>query len=360
MSPAKRFWMVAWWAWLVIPAGVGYWLLTSQLHDYRAATVQRHASRMSAESNQSEAERTPPPGHENDVPARVKVGVYVDRISEFSFVASSWKVDFYVWFTWTGDLTPGETFKLVNGELITRTLQEKTDHGAEHYALYRVTAQITKSFDTSSFPRDEHLLTIAIEDQSLQSYKLAYVTDDAASDISSRVVVAGYKTVGKSTVVRPHAYKTSLGKPGLPSNYKATYSQFLFGISIARPSWGFFAKLFLATYIAVVLALAGLFVRGADSRLGLASTALFVAVINGMEISSVVPEDGTANLADLVNGVCYLVIGQVILQAILYHRYFSDDDANPHHATLFDRTSFVLITAITLVFNLGIVRALTG
>jgi hypothetical protein len=360
MSPRKRFWMMAWWAWLVIPAAIGYMLLTSQLRDYRQATIARHASRMSAEAGASDAERTPPPGHENDVPARVKIGAYVDRISEFSIVGSSWKVDFYVWFNWTGDLNPGDTFKLVNGEILTKALQEKTDHGPEHYALYRVTAQITKSFDTSSFPRDEHLLTIAIEDQSLQSYQLAFVTDEAASDISSRVAVAGYKTVGKSAVVKPHAYKTSLGKPGLPPNYKATYSQFVFGITIARPTWGFFTKMFLATYIAVLLALAGLFVRGAGERLGLASTALFVAVINGMEIASVVPEDGNATLADLVNGVSYLVIGQIILQAVLYHRYLCNEGSNPNEATLFDRTSLVLITAIAVVFNLGIVRALTG
>ncbi len=58
----------------------------------------------------------------------MKVGGYIDRISEFSVVDSSWKVDFFVWFNWDGeDLNPGETFKVVNGEILSRTLMKKSD-----------------------------------------------------------------------------------------------------------------------------------------------------------------------------------------------------------------------------------------
>ena len=353
---SHRMWIGTWCAWLMIPALIAYVTLTSQQRLLRQEMIERHAARMIVQSQ--ETQRTPPRGHENDVASVVKIGAYVDRIPALSLVDSSWTADFYVWFTWEGaDLNPGETFKVVNGEIVTRTLMRTTDNGNQHYALYRVTAQITKLFNVARFPRDEHLLTIALEDQAKQSYQLRYVTDDAASDISSRVVISGYRTVGKETVVKPHAYKTSLGDPTLPADYKATYSQFVLGISIERPSWSLFFKMFLATYLSIALAVAGLFVRGAPERLGLVATALFAAVVNGMSITSLIPDTGGGTLADTINGIAYVAIVQMVLQAILYHRFFSDPNKDAEAALVFDRSTFVLTSLLTVILNVAVLRA---
>ncbi|MFP6729928.1 MAG: hypothetical protein VCD50_07155 [Alphaproteobacteria bacterium] len=100
-------------------------------------------------------------------PENIKVtsGIYVDRIFDVSLRSTRWKVDFYIWFVWTGpNVHPGDNFQIVNGEIISKKLLDDTDLGDEHYELYRVSAEITKFFNISRYPRDDHLMTIHIED----------------------------------------------------------------------------------------------------------------------------------------------------------------------------------------------------
>ena len=361
----QRTWLICWCICLIIPAAVGYVVLTRQQSRHAEEAVARHLDRMDPTKNDAVAtklELAPPAGHEHDPPAaRVKTGAYVTRIPKHSIVDASWHVDFYVWFTWEGStINPGETFKIVSGEITSKALMRKSDEGDRHYALYRVNAEISKAFDTARLPRDEHVLTIVIEDQSLQYYQMVYTTDEEASALSSRVNIPGYVVTKKQTVVKPHTYKTSMGDPALPADYKATYSDFVLAITIARPSWGVFFKMFLPLYLAVVLALVALFVRGAGERLGLVSTALFVAVINGMTVNSMIPDTGTTTLADVISILGYVFIGETIVQSIFYHRYFADSPKDANAAMLFDRSTFVLVTLQVIVLNVGILAAASG
>ncbi len=361
----QKTWLLCWCAWLFVPALIGYVVLTKQQTQNRLAAVARHVDRMDPTKNDAvstKLELAPPAGHEQDPPAiRVKTGAYVTRIPKHSIVDSSWHVDFYLWFSWEGGtINPGETFKLVSGEVSSKVLMRKTDDGDKHYALYRVNAEITKAFDISRFPRDEHVLTIVVEDQGLQHYQMVYTTDDATSALSSRVDIPGYAVTRKETVTKPHTYKTSMGDPSLPADYKATYSDFLFAITITRPTWGVFLKMFLPLYLAVLLALVALFVKGPGERIGLVSTALFVAVINGMTVNAMIPDTGTTTLADVIGILGYVVIGQTILQSIFYHRYFSDPAKDAQAALLFDRSSFVLVSLQAVALNVGVVMAASG
>jgi hypothetical protein len=358
----QRTWLVCWWVFLIVPATIGYVVLTSQQEHNRQEAAQRHRERMDPAKNDAlvtKLELAPPAGHEHDPPAvRVNTGAYVTRIPKHSIVESSWHVDFYIWFSWEGAaVNPGETFKIVSGEITSKALMRRTDEGDKHYALYRVNAEITKAFDTARFPRDEHVLTLVIEDQGLQYYQMLYTTDEALSALSSRVDIAGYAVTRKQTVVKPHTYKTSMGDPSLPADYKATYSDFVLAITIARPTWGVFIKMFLPLYLAVLLALVALLVRGPGERLGLTSTALFVAVINGMTINATIPDTGTTTLADVISILGYVVIGQTILQSIFYHRYFAEPTKDQDAALLLDRSTLVILTLQALVLNVGVVMA---
>lgn len=361
----QKVWMLGWLLWLAVPAVIGFVVLTGQQTQHRLEAAARHAARMDPNRNDAVSTPlvlTPPPGHENDPPAiKVDTGIYLTRIPKYSIVDAYWHVDFYVWFAWRGEgINPGETFKIVSGEITSKTLMRKTDEGDRHYVLYRVNAEITKKFDVSRFPRDEHVLTIVIEDQGLQLYQMAYTTNPQLSEISSRVDMTGYGIVKKEAIVKPHTYKTSMGDPALPPDYKATYSDFVMAISVARPTWGVFWKMFLPLYLAVALALGALFVAGPAERLGLVSTALFVAVINGWTINTMIPDTGTTTLADLVSFVGYAVIGQTVVQTIVYGRYFADRAAHEAAATVFDRITFAVLTIAVIVTNVGLVRAASG
>jgi hypothetical protein len=355
----QRFFIFAWCVALIVPSIVMFRMLTEQQGQNRQAAIDRHIARMSTTTaaSRTDPERTPPPGHENDVPITVETGVYLDRIPELSIVGSSWIADFYIWFTWQGDLTPGETFKVVNGDVTSRTLIRKSDQGNSHYALYRAVAQITKAFDVARFPRDDHMLTISIEDQALQSFQLKFETDPSTSDYSSRVAISGYTIKSKEVVIKPHAYKSTMGDHALPQGYRSTFSQFTFGVSIERPSWAPFVKMFLALFISTGLSLAGLILRSGPERLALGGTALFVAIMNAETITPLIPDTGISTLADVISGVGYVAIGALIAQAIVYHRWFEDPDVRPEAALIFDVVTGVIVGVFYCVMNIGVVMA---
>jgi hypothetical protein len=353
LSRAQRLFFIAWTAWLVVPAVIaGFWLAAQQRHNADDMR-QRDRARMSEGSvvdGRTEPDKTPPPGHANDVPVSVKVGLYVDHIADVSIVRSAWKVDFFVWFTWEGaGPDPGETFRIVNGDIDARTMVRKSDEGTRHYSVYRVTAEITKIFNLSRFPLDEHLLTIAIEDQSRQSYQLVWTPDDKGAAFSSRTAVPGYKIAGKQSVVKPHSYRTPMGDPVLPEGFRATYSQYTFGMTLVRPSLGLFFKMFIGLYLSVVLGLIGLLLRGGGERLGLASTALFIALVNGLTIGGLTPDTGSATLGDEINNLGYLVIGQFILQAVIYHGFFKPSEKP---GRVFDAITLVAATTAYVALNI--------
>jgi hypothetical protein len=311
------------------------WLLVSAQREDRVEALARHASKLS----ESGPEAAAPAGRGK--PAEVKVGVYIDRIYDFSIVESSWKAEFFVWFTWTDPkLDPGETFHVVNGEILTKTLMVRKRKGASRYAMYKVTAQTTKGFNISRFPRDDHLLTLSIEDSAGRSDRLLYVDDDRSS-VSSRAFVPGYAIKGDSLVVKPHLYRTSRGDPDLPPDFKATYSQATYAISISRPGWGLHFKMFVVMYAAVLIALLGFFIRSSCDRLALMSGSLFT-------------DTGGASLADQLNwvGVCAIVLA--IVQAVIYQHRYEGVEERARANRLFDLGSFWLLLALYALINLAV------
>jgi len=359
LSKREKSFLAKWCAWLIVPGLIATLALGWHQHKKRDEASRRDHDRMSETSvieGRTEPEKTPPPGHERDVPLEVRVGVYVDHISEVTVVSSVWRVDFFVWFNWTGGeekFNPGETFKVVNGSVGSRSLLDRRDEGGKHWVLYSASATITKNFNLARFPLDRHLLTIAIEDQAKQSYAMKFVADAEGTRASSRVNVPGYVITNLATVVKPHSYASAMGAPWLPASQKATYSQFTTGITIERPSWGLFAKMFVGLYLAIAMALAGLFIRGGAERVALASTALFVAIVNALTASEHVPDTGVATLCDLVSNLGYVIIVQLVLQAVIYLRVFKDPDAPP--ARLFDRVTFAAVGAFSVAANMILV-----
>ena len=351
----KRF-FIGWWVLLIAVATVPGITLTRQQSANLEASIQRHAARVgvgTAEPGLTQPEQTPPPDHEKDVPQTVTVGLYLDRIAEISITGSSWKADFYVWFSWKGnELNPGETFQVVNGEILSKTLVEKRDDGSNHYALYRTMALITKNFDVTRFPRDDHMLTISIEDSALQSYQLRYETDESASDISSRVAASGYKVLSKVASVKPHSYKTSRGNPTLPPTYRATNSQFSFGVWIGRPSWGLFFKLSVILYAAVTMALLALFIRSSCDRLALQTGAIFAAAANAYITANLVTDTGVATLADQINWIGIACIGIALLEAVIYQYYFENVEGRARTAKLLDLSTFFLMAVLYVGMNI--------
>lgn len=297
----------------------------SQLYADKRESLQRQADRLDpdrAEAGHTQVNRAELQDQINGEHDAVTVGVYVDRIPDISTKATSWSVDFYIWFKWRDDrLQPGETFQIIDGKIQSREKLESVNEGGRHYALYRVTADMTKFFNVVRYPLDNHLLTIRIEDSDHLWRELRYVVDENGAQYSSRVEVPGYQLHQAEMVVKPHAYKTSRGDPRLPADYQAIYSQLVYGIEIERPDWGLYFKLFQGLFASVAIALlAFIFSPLSSERISLGVGAFFASVAASFVNLGELPGVGMVTLIDMANGLTMITIFLSIFGSIISSR----------------------------------------
>ena len=292
-------------------------------------------------------------------PVLVDVGFYVDRISELSVKDVSWTVEFYIWFRWKGEaLHLKDDFHVVDGWIESQVQEVARTDGDQHYERYRVMARITKSFDVSRFPRDEHLLTISVECPAYQRRELLFVPDQTNTSASSRVHVPAYEVSGNQLIEKAHSYRTTRGDPGLPVGSRSTYSQARMGISITRAGWGYFFKMFQALYVAVAISMLSMFIKptNVDPRFGLGIGGLFAAVANSYVTSSLIPDTGIMTLADMVNGLgIWMILLTVIQSTISLHLY--DGMGAEMLSRRFDRVSFAILSVGYVSLNFALPMA---
>lgn len=264
-------------------------------------------------------------------PIEVTSGIYIDRITELSLPNAFWEVDFYIWFNWKGKITsPGKTFQIINGEIIKRELVNEETKKDRHHKLYRVKAKITKFFNTQRFPRDDHLLTINIEDKERQIYKLIYKPDSAGSAVSSRVKLPGYKIYKKELKQKFHSYKTKRGNHFRKNNALDTHSMLIYGVWIKRPDWGSYINMFEGLYAAVAVAMLSFFIpTTTTNRLSLGVGAFFASVAATYVATRNLPNTGTLTLTDIITGLSMLTIFLVLWHSIIAtHLHEAHKDRN--------------------------------
>lgn len=336
-------------------AVAGSWTVLAQ-HRSRVQAAQRHQARMdpaAADHGATPPDLGLPPGAE---PTLVQAGIYVDRIIELSVKEGYWTVEFYLWFRWRGDAaSPGDGFQVIDGSIESKDMETQCVHGDEHYERYRVVAKITKFFDVSRFPCDDHLLTINIENPRYQRHEMLFVADQENSSISSRVKVMAYEIGKLHAIEKPHSYKTTRGDPRLAPGAKTTYSQCRAGIGIRRSNWGLYCKLFQSLFVAVAIALLALFIKptDVDPRFGLGVGGLFAAVANSYITSSLIPDTGIMTLADVVNGIGIAMVLLTVTQSAI-SLYLYDRKEAVALSRLFDKVSFVVVAAGYVALNVAL------
>jgi hypothetical protein len=238
-------------------------------------------------------------------------------------------------------------------------LETEYSIGDEHYVRYRVSAEITKFFDISLFPCDNHFITIAIELPGKLREELLFVADEKNSTVSSRVKAPGYEIYQTKLLEKAHSYKTARGDPRLPEGVgvKSTHSQLRYGIGIHRVGWSFYFKMFEGLFVAVAISMLALFIKptNLDPRFGLGVGALFAAVANTYMTTQLEPDTGEIALADIING---LGIGMIFLTMIQSTISLTLYEAN--HEVLsrwFDKITFAVFflgyTEINLILPLA-------
>jgi hypothetical protein len=357
----RQYKFLKWW---IIGVILLFLLLGSYMvtvgYENKQSTINRHIERMS--SNHTEtgltAEDFKLPA--NSSPTPVITGIYVDGIRDLSLSDSIWTADFYIWFKWNGsDVNPGENFQVIDGEIGDgkKQLVDEYTNGTEHYQVYYVTAKITKFFDVLRFPIDSHILTIEIEDKKTERGGLIYVEDNNASNINSKVQIHGYRIDKLSVVEKPHIYQSNFGDPRITQG-PTSYSQFRVGIEISRPDMGFYLRIFIGLFVAVIASFLALLIKPCDAepRFGLQAGGLFVAIANTIITSELIPKTGIMTLADMINDFGLIIILVAILESIIsLYLYRTRGKKELPRIKIFDRISFVLLLVIYIIINTLIV-----
>jgi hypothetical protein len=282
---------------------------------------------------------------------KVMAGIYVDRIPRLSMPDTNWVVDFYLWFNWSNpDIAPGRNFDVIDGEILSKELKARVIEGRDHYELYRVQASITKFFNVSRFPLDDHLLTLRIEDAEHQIDALLYVADTEGSAISSRVKIPGYDIYETTIVQKPHSYKTRRGDPRLEAGFMATYSQLVYGIAIREPGMALYVKMFLGTFASVAICLLSFLVGPTQigSRFSIGIGSFFAAVASTYVVSRLIPRTGTVGLTDYVMAASLVTIFLAVLTSTMTVKLAETEGGDIDFLRRFD-------IAALLVFLVGFV-----
>ncbi|MBF0419278.1 MAG: hypothetical protein HQL78_03840 [Magnetococcales bacterium] len=196
------------------------------------------------------------------------------------------------------------------------------------------------------------MLNIYIEDGARDGTMLRYVADKT-SNISSRAKIPGYTIVSIANVVKNHTYKSAYGDPRRPADARATFTQYIAGVSIQRSGFGVYAKIFISLYAALVLALSNFFVKPSDvgPRFSLPSAAFFGAVANSYVANSILPPSGSFGLVDFVAafgmGTIFLTIA---LSLISNYIFVKREDKT--FAVMLDRSMFFVMGTLCVAANI--------
>ncbi len=358
ITPKGRRFLILWVLGVILIFSIVGSYMVGVVNEDKQSDIAKHIDRMSPNLTEPGLTQAEQNLSSNSSTTKVLTGIYVDQIRDLSLSDSTWTVDFYIWFKWNGsNVNPGENLQIIDGNIINKEIKDNYTNGTQHYAIYYVTAEITKFFDVLRFPVDNHVLTIGIEDEQSERPDLIYVPENYTSEISSRVQIPGYSISNITAIEKPHTYKSNFGDPRLDTE-RVTFSQFRVGIDISRPDLGFYFRIFIGLFVAVTAALLALLLKptDVDPRFVLGSGALFVAVANNIITSELIPKTGVMTLADMVNDLGLILIIMTLVESTL-SLYLYEKKGKKRLSWLMDRISIVLFLVIYVFINIAIVLA---
>jgi len=219
--------------------------------------------------------------------ATIKAGVLLVNVERVDLAASSYRLDFYLWFIFNSSeigLEDVKEFEFTNGF---PTRYEIYANETQGYLEYRVRGDFIRTFDFTRYPYEAHELTVELEHKNLNIYYLIYEADPTSS-VDETVNVAGWEVGNFETDVTEHAYGEEV------------YSKFLFKITLKRPTLSAFIKSVLPVSVITMISLLAFFISPQNfaQRIGLGVTTLLSATAFHLSLLSGIPPTGYLTLAD--------------------------------------------------------------
>jgi len=289
-----------------------------------------------------------PPVEAEKTVTQVHVGSFINQVFDLNLRENKVTADVYVWFRWQGDqVNPPETFEIINGKVEEKQFQPTRDVMGWHYAYGRILVTFNKYWDVTRFPMDEQVIDLIIEDADADENEMIFIPDTKNSNYSKEVRIPGYSVVKSEAKVDQRVYSTNYGDISLPTDNRSVYSRYVHSLTIERPGYGYFIKLFITTMISACVAFLAFLVKpiDLDPRFGLGVGALFAVVASAFIISAELPQSNEMTLADQMNVTAMLVILASLVQSALSLKIFERNEAA---SRLLDRASFVGFPVIYL------------
>ncbi|MCS7113853.1 MAG: hypothetical protein RMJ15_02840 [Nitrososphaerota archaeon] len=221
--------------------------------------------------------------------ADVKVGVWLVNVEKIDLAASSYRLDFYLWFKFNPSeisLKELKEFEFVNGFPAKYEVGVDEERG---YLEYRVRGDFIKTFDFTRYPYEAHKLTVELEHKNLNASYMRF-REDPTSGIDKNVNVAGWDIGDFGVGVTEHSYGDQ------------AFSRFVFSITLKRPPLSAFVKSVLPVAVITTISLLAFFIspQNFSQRIGLGVTTLMSATAFHLSLLSGIPPVGYLTLADRI------------------------------------------------------------
>lgn len=230
-------------------------------------------------------------------PTKVYVGVWLVNVEKVDLAASSYRLDFYLWFKFNSSeikLVDVKNFEFVNGPLGPFTpIEENETRG---YVEYRIKGDFIKTFDFTNYPFETHTLTIELEHKEFDASRLHYIADQSSA-IDEAINIAGWEIGEYGALETEHSYGDE------------TFSRFIFSIQLRRPMLSSFVKSVLPIIVITMISLLAFFIspQNFSQRVGLGVTTLMSATAFHLSLLSGLPPIGYLTLADRMMMSVYIV-----------------------------------------------------
>jgi hypothetical protein len=183
---------------------------------------------------------------------------------------------------------------------------DQKDQGDFHYRCWRCNGKFRALMDFHSYPTDNHVLEILLEDGSHDKRELVYVPDTENLAQSPRFYLGSWEQGGPITAKAiTFKYTTSYGNPTRSKGEVAEYSRFILSIPVRHAGGAslIYAKTFLGLFISVAIALLAFLIdpMDLDPRFGVGVAAIFGAVSSMLVVSSNMPENPYFSLSDKIH-----------------------------------------------------------
>ncbi len=267
----------------------------------------------------------------------VYTGLDLIEVTSVDVKASTYVVDFYLWFRYRSNVPEAGTdpenilfTNLAAGESVTLDTPVSEEYiGDTILRTYRVTATFKNDFNFHEYPFDTQRLIVQMRNQTATASEIQYVVDKVGMQYKDEESLLGYWNTNNSAFRTLFGWRPQLASAeqsllstnstlGNPQNFNqinsTDYSLFRVVVELQRSSLDYIVKSLLPLLITLILAYITFFLPlGHSERMGVGSTALLTTAFFHLTLADSLPEIGYTVAMEYLFYASYLMSTLIVL-----------------------------------------------